>query len=99
MDYNELLSAVKEYYDNSISDFGHSGGEKSTTEEIGAIEEVDRHGGEGQGEDWWRVYFFPKHDIYMKVSGWYSSGNGVDFEGWEDVTQVKPQKKTITVYE
>lgn len=62
--------------------------------------EVAQHGGEGQGDEWWSVKYFPDHDVYVKVEGWYQSYNGTEFEGWEDaVYEVRPQEKTITVYE
>lgn len=100
MDYNKLIAALEEHF-NRVRDFAYNGNETLVTEEIGEMKEIEHYGGEGQGEDWWTVYFFPKHDIHIKVSGWYSSGNGVEFEGgWEsDCSEVKPIQKTITVYE
>lgn len=42
------------------------------------------------------VYYFETHDIYIKFSGWVSSYSDVEFE---DMKQVTPTQKTITVYE
>ena len=42
------------------------------------------------------VYYFSAHDIYIKFSGWV--GSYVSFE-FEDMKQVAPIQKTITVYE
>ncbi len=65
---------------------------------LGEMEEVDQYGGEGQGDTWYSVKFFPKHNVYIKVNGWYQSHSGTDFNGWEDCNEVSPKEKTITVY-
>lgn len=63
-------------------------------------EEVEQYGGEGQGDTWYSIKYFPDHDIYIKVSGWYQSYDGVNFNSWgRDCCEVKPSQKTITVYE
>jgi len=62
-------------------------------------EEVEQYGGEGQGSTWYSVKYFPNHDVYIRVDGYYSSYNGTDFDGWDDCTEVRPKEKTITVYE
>jgi hypothetical protein len=66
-------------------------------EELGGWDEVAQKGGEGQGDEWYSVKFFPKYDIYIKTDGWYSSYHGVDFEEWGK--EVTPKEKVITVYE
>lgn len=63
-------------------------------------EEVEQYGGEGQGDTWYSVKYFSKHDIYIKVDGYYQSYNGTEFyNGWNSCSQVFPKQKTITVYE
>jgi len=64
----------------------------------GGWEEIDQYGGEGQGDNWWSVKYFPEHDVYLKVHGSYQSYDGTYFDGWSDVKEVKPVQKTITVY-
>jgi len=61
--------------------------------------EVEQYGGESMGDTWYSVKYFPDHDVYIRVDGWYQSHNGTDFNGWEDCSVVKPVEKTITVYE
>lgn len=69
-------------------------------DEIGECIEVDSHGGEGQGEDWHSVKFFPDHNVYLKVEGFYQSYNGTEFyNGWGDCFEVTPKEKVIIVYE
>jgi hypothetical protein len=56
---------------------------------IGPIEEIKQKGGEGQGEEWYSIKYFPKHNIYIRVDGFYTSYHGTDFEeGWGE--EVKP---------
>jgi len=65
---------------------------------LGEVVEVEQFGGEGMGDDWYSVKYFKGHDVYIKVSGSYTSYSGTDFyEGFG--VEVRPQEKTITVYE
>lgn len=67
---------------------------------VGPMIEVDRHGGEGEGDNWYSVKHFPKHDVYICVSGYYQSHHGTEFyDGWDCCREVNPVQKTITVYE
>ena len=65
---------------------------------LGEIREISQHGGEDQGSDWYSVKYFVDHDVYIKISGYYSSYDGVYFDQGMGC-EVRPQKKTITVYE
>ena len=66
----------------------------------GPNEQVHSTGGEDRGSDWTRTYHFTDHDVYLKVTGYYQSHYGTDFDdGWNCVKEVKPVQKTITVYE
>lgn len=76
--------------------------QKRTLEEsgLGEIQEVEQYGGEGQGDTWYSVKYFPKHNVYIKVEGYYQSYNGTEFyDGWNSCRQVFPTQRTITVYE
>ena len=66
--------------------------------EVGPWTEIDQHGGSDEGPTWWTVKYFSKHDVYIKLSGYYSSYNGTDFDEY-DYQEVKPTEKTITIYE
>jgi len=63
--------------------------------------EVYQQGGEGEGDYWESVKYFPDDNVYIKVKGYYSSYEGIEFDGkYEDCcSEVKPVEKTITVYE
>ena len=83
----------------SIDDFAY-GDFDSEELGLGEIKQVDQYGGEGQGDEWYVIYQFADHNVYLKVEGYYQSYNGVEFyEGWDDCFEVTPQEKTITVFE
>ena len=65
---------------------------------LGRVEEIDQYGGEGQGSKWYSVKHFVDHDVYIKTKGYYQSYSGTEFyDGYGH--EVKPQTKTITVFE
>ncbi len=56
---------------------------------------VEDFGGEGQGEDYYSVWHFPKIDLYVKFEGWYASGTGSEYNR---MYEVKPKEVTVTKY-
>lgn len=65
---------------------------------IGEMQEVKQYGGEGQGDTWYSVKYFPDHDVHIRTDGFYSSYNGIDFyDGFGE--EVKPVDKVVTFYE
>jgi len=91
----EIIDELKN--EVSIDDFAY--GDIQSFESIGECKEVFQQGGSGEGDHWESVKYFPDHDVYIRVTGWYSSYGGTSFNGWEDsVKEVKPQETTITVY-
>lgn len=101
----EIIQRLQTYFEGIGEDVGTFAHHNFLDEDIkalglGPIEEIDQYGGEGQGDKWWSVKYFPDHDIYLKVTGFYQSHYGTDFyDGWRGVKEVKPKEKTITVYE
>jgi hypothetical protein len=88
----------------SISEFAYectSGLVTPELSELGECNQVHQKGGEGQGDHWESVKYFPEHDIYIKVTGYYQSYNGTEFYGgYKDCcSEVRPKEKTIIVYE
>lgn len=95
MNFKEIINFLKTC-NEEVDDFAYG----EFPDELGKIEQVFSKGGESKGEDWERVYHFIEYNIYISFSGFYSSYNGVDFNsGWDDVVEVTPKEKTITVYE
>tara|TARA_R110000868_G_scaffold76573_6_gene220169 strand:- start:5613 stop:6038 length:426 start_codon:yes stop_codon:yes gene_type:complete len=71
----------------------------ANTQPLGHTERMASHGGEGEGEDYWSVWYFDKHDVYIKVQGYYQSYNGTEFEdGWDSCFEVVPEEVMVTVY-
>lgn len=92
----EIIAFLKEKND-SVNDYAHGG----FPQELGKTQRVFSKGGEGEGEDWRRVYHFIDHNVYLEFNGHYTSYNGVDFyDGFDNhCSEVRPKEKTITVYE
>lgn len=57
-----------------------------------------QYGGEDMGSEYYTVWKFTKGDetCYFKFNGWYQSYHGADFN---EVFEVLPKEKTITVWE
>lgn len=96
MNYNEILEVLKSKL-NSVDDFAY---EEFELPELGDYTVAAKYGGGGKGETWYKVFHFTKHDVYIRVDGYYTSYNGTDFyDGWDSCSEVRPVQKTITVYE
>lgn len=100
--YNQILEQLKNS-GMSVDEFAYEDTPIQEWLEQNAIptwEQIDQVGGEDEGSHWHSVKYFKDHDVYIKVTGWYSSYNGTDFESWDDAcSEVRPQQKTIAVYE
>ena len=56
----------------------------------------EHYGGEGQGDIYYDVYHHIPSDTYIKLEGYYSSYNGVEYyDGW---SKVKPVEKVAYDY-
>jgi len=64
-------------------------------EKLGDYKLVQPHGGEGQGDDYYAVYHFIDHDVYIKFKGYYSSYEGFEYQ---NMCEVFPQEVTITKF-
>lgn len=92
----EIIDKAKEQC-NKVSQFAYGDFDENLA---GECEQVDSTGGEDRGSYWSVTYHFKDHDVYLKVTGYYQSHHGTDFDdGWDCVKEVKPTKKTITIYE
>ena len=65
---------------------------------VGEYKQVYRKGGEDQGSEYVIVWHFIDHDVYIRVEGYYQSYSGTDWSDSE-FKIVRPQEKTIIVYE
>jgi len=92
----EILEII-EKAEIDVSDFAY--GEFDPIDlRLGEFEEVDSGGGCDRGSNWYSVKHFKDHDVYIKTTGYYQSHHGTEFyNGYGK--EVKPQTKTITVYE
>lgn len=89
MTAQEIISKINEF---GVYDFANG---YCKTNEMGKFTLLARRGGTDQGSEWWRVFYFEDHDIYIKAEGCYTSYEGVyDLE----VFEVEPEEVMITVY-
>lgn len=51
-----------------------------------------------EDESCYLVVHFTDHDVYLKITGWYSSYNGYNFSDGE-FQECRPKEKTIIIYE
>ena len=89
----EILNRLNEL-EVSGGDFAY---EFDNNEEFGLAPIVHEEGDcEGGGDHSEVVRHFTDHNVYIQVTGYYSSYNGTDWDG--NFTEVSPKEKTITVY-
>lgn len=68
--------------------------------DFGTVSVVTQEGGEGQGDQYfvvWKLTDENGDEYYFRADGYYSSYEGVEWDGAE-LRQVQPRQKTITVY-
>lgn len=97
MNYKEIIQTLEDKIE-SVDEFAY---DNFNSEDLGLgeIKEVHQQGGEGVGEDWRVVMHFVDHNVYIEVSGAYSSYNGTDFEDWDEACkEVKPETVEVVVY-
>lgn len=70
---------------------------------LGKVQQIHQEGGSDQGSHWESVMHFIDQNVYIKICGYYSSYEGVDFGSdlWDSTVffEVFPKQKTITIYE
>jgi len=70
---------------------------------LGKVQQIYQEGGSDQGSRWESVMHFIDQNVYIKICGYYSSYEGVDFGSdlWDSTVffEVFPKQKTITIYE
>lgn len=95
--YEQILAKLQES-GMSLEEFAY---EDYDSEELGLgeVEEIHQEGGEGQGDHWESVKYFKDHDVYIKITGFYSSYEGTEFESWDDCENVRPKTVEVVVYE
>ena len=80
---------------SSADEIEEEGDFKETFRTLGKFEMVEKFGGEGSGDDYYAVYHFIDHDVYIKFQGWYASHSGSEYE---EMYEVRPEQVTVTQY-
>jgi hypothetical protein len=98
IDANEIADEYYEddtYYDDEDDDDEDNEIESIKVEDFGPIKQVDTSG-KHENENWWGIFHFEKHDVYIRISGYYTSYDGLNAD--HIGPEVFPKEKTITVY-
>lgn len=69
---------------------------KDEFSKLGKIKCVEQFGGEGKGDEYYTVYHFVDHDIYISFDGWYASHRGSEYN---DMSEVRPKIVEKTEWE
>lgn len=80
---------------SSADEIEEEGEFKEEFAKLGKFEMVEDFGGEGQGDDYYKVYHFIDHDVYIQFQGWYASHAGSEYE---EMYEVRPEQVTKTEY-
>lgn len=66
---------------------------------FGKAKIVHNEGGVDAGSNYVVVFHFPKINMYIRISGYYSSYDGTDYDTWDSaVDQVYPKPKVVMTY-
>jgi hypothetical protein len=99
--YAEIAERLQKYYsdqDAGVEDF--AGSRNFDADLIALVGEIKHVEHDRVNDDYWDVYYFVDHDVYIQVMAYYASHSGVDYyDGWDCLSEVRPVTKTITVYE
>lgn len=89
-----IIDEINELKKDNISE-----GDLQTLEEFSEIlsdcKSVEEYGGEGQGDDYYQIYHFPKLNLYIKFQGWYTSHDGAEYQ---ECLEVEPKEVTLIQY-
>lgn len=79
----------------NIDTWGDNGNGVETS--LGTLKEIDSYGGEGRGEEYWKVFSLTQGTTTrtFKLDGYYSSYSE---GGYDEFYEVTPELKTITVW-
>ena len=101
--YSEVIEILTENCPD-INDFINEDFEYKVVEDlVGDWKEIHVSGGSDKGSDWVRVYHFKDQYVYIQISAYYSSYNGIEVSNphWTggDVREVRPKEVIKVIYE
>ncbi len=62
---------------------------------LGKCKMVKQYGGMDEGSDYYAVYHFVDHDVYIQFQGWYASHHGSEYE---EMFEVRPYEELVVKY-
>lgn len=94
--YESYPSAFMDGDDDEVPDVFIDNLESEEDKELfRGAKQVESHGGEGEGERYWSVWYFPGANIYVKFFGWYYSYDGATLS---EFFEVEPEQVMVTRY-
>jgi len=110
---------IDEWYDEYDEDGDYDEDNETSQEPVEKISNSDKHknlktvlgnwkeihvsGGSDRGSNWVSVFYFENHDVYIRVNGYYSSYEGVEFNdtSWDtkEIKEVRPKEVIKVIYE
>jgi hypothetical protein len=98
---NADKSVLNEFFSQELERFDYN--DDLTNEFLDELQacsfytQVEEHGGEGEGEDFYRIYSFcnGNEELFVKFDGSYQSYRGSEYDDWYFVT---PKSVTVTEY-
>lgn len=69
--FEQIIEKLQVFYQESVDDFAYDEGTRDFKQEdesdyfpeLGVMKEVERVGGEGEGDTWYSVKYFQDHDV------------------------------------
>jgi hypothetical protein len=107
LSFNEIKKELERIIDNDnekyielAENYTHADWYKEMEKIIGPIKMVEQVGGSDQGSYWYSVLNFIDHNVFIKITGYYTSYEGTSFTMFDtsDFKEVFPSQKTITIY-
>jgi hypothetical protein len=107
LSFNEIKEELERIIDNDnekynelAENYNSADWHKEMEKIIGPIKMVEQVGGSDQGSYWYSILNFIDHNVFIKITGYYTSYEGTSFTMFDtsDFKEVFPSQKTITVY-
>ena len=96
MNFQEIKAKIDEL-EITKNDFAYEWDDETNDPIFGKVKDVERKGGEGQGEAWHLIRHFVDHNVYIRLKGFYSSYDGANFNRY-DYEEVFPEQVIKTIY-
>lgn len=92
---DEFDISLDNWMQEDVSEEGVRDESPEIADALGSFECVEQFGGEGSGDDYFSIFEFKDHGVFVKFDGWYALRHGCEFSNMYNVT---PKQVTKTEY-